>query len=119
MMTSERAFARETAAESMTAILHDEPPEVADSGKKVPLELERVIGHCLEKNSAARFHSAHDLAYALRAIQPEVKAKGRGIPKGAFWGAAALALAIGATLALWMNNRRPIPDRDRTFESVA
>src|SRR5438477_4885806 len=114
MMTSERAFARETAAESMTAILHDEPPEVADSGKKVPLELERIIGHCLEKNPAARFHSAHDLAYALRAIQPDAKANGRGFPKGGLV-AAALVLTVIAALGLWSNNRRPIADRDRTF----
>lgn len=52
-------------AETMTAILHEESPEVADPGKRVPLELQRIIRHCLEKNSAARFHSAHDLAFAL------------------------------------------------------
>ncbi len=39
----------------MTAILHDDPPELTDSGKKVPPELERVIRHCLEKNPARGF----------------------------------------------------------------
>jgi len=119
MVTGQRAFARETAVETMTAILHDEPPEVSGSGKKVPIELERVIEHCLEKNPAERFHSAHDLAYALRAIQPDVQSKANGFPQGAYWGVAALALAIIAAFALWFNNRRPIPHRDPVFESVA
>src|SRR5436190_8431442 len=118
MVAGTRAFAHDTAVETMTAILHDEPPEVTESGKKVPLELERVIQHCLEKNPAARFHSAHDLAYALRAIQPDAKANGRRFPKGVLI-AAALVLAAIAALGLWSSNRRPIADRNRTFESVA
>jgi TolB-like protein/Tfp pilus assembly protein PilF len=52
----------------MTAILHDEPPDLADSGKNLPPELAQVIGHCLEKNPEERFQSARDLAFALRAI---------------------------------------------------
>src|SRR5206468_680578 len=59
---------RASALETMTAILHDEPPELAGSGKTVPLELERLIRHCLEKNPESRLHSAHDLAYDLRAL---------------------------------------------------
>src|SRR5205807_6933052 len=51
------------------AILHDDPSEMIDSGRRVPLELERVIRRCLEKNPEARFQSARDLAFALRSIQ--------------------------------------------------
>ena len=39
----------------MTAILHDEPPELADSAKNVPVELDRLIRTCLEKNPRRGF----------------------------------------------------------------
>ncbi len=68
MVTGERAFARESAADTMAAILHDDPPEPVASGKRVPPELGRVIRHCLEKNPEERFHSARDLVFALKAI---------------------------------------------------
>lgn len=68
MATGQRAFSRPTAAETMTTILHDEPPEPSESGKKIPLELQRVIRHCLEKNREERFQSARDLAFDLRTL---------------------------------------------------
>jgi eukaryotic-like serine/threonine-protein kinase len=68
MVTGQRAFAQRNAAESLAAILRDDPPELADSGKKLPVELGRVITRCLEKNPAERFHSACDLAFALESI---------------------------------------------------
>jgi serine/threonine-protein kinase len=77
MVGGQRAFARQSAIETMTAILHDEPEGLTDSGKKVPLELNRLIGHCLEKNSEQRFHSARDLAFALRAVQSDSNISGR------------------------------------------
>ena len=52
----------------MAAILKDDPPAIADTGVQVPAELARVIERCLAKNPAQRFHSAHDLAFALRGI---------------------------------------------------
>lgn len=67
MLSGRRAFQRETAAETMTAILHDEPPEPSTSGQQVPAELERVIRQCLAKNSQQRLQSARDLALGLRA----------------------------------------------------
>jgi TolB-like protein len=68
MVAGHRAFSRPTAAETMTAILNEDPPEIKDSAKQIPPELSAVLAHCLEKNPQERFHSAHDLAFALRAI---------------------------------------------------
>src|SRR5207245_4276907 len=42
MVTGRRAFQRETAAETMTAILHDEPPDPTTSGNQVSAELGRI-----------------------------------------------------------------------------
>ncbi len=68
MVTGCRTFARETSADTLAAVLHDEPPDVADTGVVIPPELERVIRHCLEKRPEERFQSARDLAFDLRSI---------------------------------------------------
>ena len=67
MLTGQRAFARETAAESMTAILRESPAPVS-SVRPIPMALERVVSRCLEKQPAARFQSASDLAFALQTL---------------------------------------------------
>jgi len=68
MLSGRRAFHGESAAETMSAILKEDPPELSDTNKTVSPALERLVSHCLEKNSQARFHSARDLAFALDAI---------------------------------------------------
>jgi eukaryotic-like serine/threonine-protein kinase len=66
-VSGRRAFARQTAAETMAAILRDEPPKLAEAGQDVPSELERVINRCLKKKAEARFQSARALAIDLAA----------------------------------------------------
>ena len=65
IVTGRRAFQRDTAAETMTAILHDEP-DPTTSGHQVPAELERIIRQCLVKNVHQRLQSARDLSLGLR-----------------------------------------------------
>ena len=67
MVVGRRPFQRDTAAETMTAILHDEPPDPTVSGKQVPAELGRLIRHCLAKSPNQRLQSARDLSLGLRA----------------------------------------------------
>jgi serine/threonine-protein kinase len=66
MVTGRRAFQRETSAETMTAILHDEPPNPTVTAHPVPAELARVIRQCLAKDPHQRLQSSRDLALALR-----------------------------------------------------
>ena len=68
MVSGGRAFQRETSADTMTAILTQEPPELAGSRPDLSPELDRIIRHCLEKNSSQRFQSARDVAFALEAL---------------------------------------------------
>jgi Tol biopolymer transport system component len=68
MLSGRRAFHGESAAETMSAVLKEDPPELSESNKTVSPTLERVVNHCLEKNPGARFHSAGDLAFALEAL---------------------------------------------------
>lgn len=55
MLRGERAFQRETMAETMTAILHDDPPELSETNAKVAPQLEKLVRHCLEKRPERRF----------------------------------------------------------------
>jgi hypothetical protein len=52
----------------MSAILHGDPPELTATNRNVPPALERIVRHCLEKNPAERFHSAHDVAFDLETL---------------------------------------------------
>ena len=65
MLTGRRAFTGRTPAETMSAILKEEPggPRAASAG--VPTTVERVVRRCLEKRPEDRFESARDLALAL------------------------------------------------------
>jgi len=66
MVTGRRAFQRDTAAETMTAILKEEPSGLSEVSARVAPALERIVQHCLEKAPEERFQSARDLAFALR-----------------------------------------------------
>jgi dipeptidyl aminopeptidase/acylaminoacyl peptidase len=68
MLSGQRAFQRDTAADTMTAILKEDPPEFARTRAEIPPALDRIIRHCLEKNVAERFQSARDVAFALEAL---------------------------------------------------
>jgi serine/threonine protein kinase len=65
MLTGRRAFRGETGAETMTAILRAEPPEMETLTEGIAPALERIVEHCLEKDPSRRFRDAHDLAFAL------------------------------------------------------
>src|SRR5271155_3822577 len=68
MLSGQRAFRGETPADTMSAILKEEPTELLEMARNVPPALERMVRHCLEKNPAQRFQSAGDLAFNLEAL---------------------------------------------------
>ena len=68
MISGKRAFHGETSADTMSAILKEETPELSETARNVPPGLERIVRHCLEKNPSQRFHSAGDLAFDLEAL---------------------------------------------------
>jgi eukaryotic-like serine/threonine-protein kinase len=68
MLSGKRAFHGDSAADTMSAILKEDPPDLSVTNQNVPPGLERIVRHCLEKNPEQRFHSAHDLAFDLDAL---------------------------------------------------
>jgi hypothetical protein len=65
MLTGVRAFQRATSAETMTAILREDPPPMTTTARNLPPALERIVQHCLEKNPSERFQTARDVVFAL------------------------------------------------------
>ena len=68
MLTGERAFQKPTSAETMTAVLNEDPASISQVTSNTPPALQRVLHRCLEKNPEQRFQSASDLAFALDAL---------------------------------------------------
>jgi serine/threonine protein kinase len=99
MLTGKRAFQRRTPAESMTAILNDEPPALSQSAQNIPPGLQRVIHRCLEKSPEQRFQSAADLAFAIESLTDPSGVTEPLPPKGKFrWKATAAVFLTALVL---------------------
>ena len=68
MVMGKRTFERGTSADTMSAILNEEPAPISELAPETPVALQRVVLRCLEKNPEQRFQSASDLAFALKAL---------------------------------------------------
>jgi Tol biopolymer transport system component len=68
MLSGKRAFKRDTSAETMTAILREEPPELTATNPAVNPSLERIVRRCLEKQPEQRFQSVADLGFAIEGL---------------------------------------------------
>jgi eukaryotic-like serine/threonine-protein kinase len=107
MLTGVRAFKRDTTAETMTAILNDDPPETVASGRQLPPALDRIVRHCLEKSPDQRFQSARDLAFDLESASNLTPSSGQPAaqlrPRYEWWRyvLAAIAFALIMSFFLW------------------
>ncbi len=103
MLSGKRAFHRDTPADTMSAILKEDPPELSETNRNVSPALERILQHCLEKNPEQRFHSARDVAFDLDSVsnQSGTASRLRAVadPKRSYWKPAAGALIILLALA--------------------
>ena len=68
MLSGHRAFQRDSSADTMAAILKEDPRDLSSEDKNIPPAVDRVVHHCLEKNPNERFQSARDLAFALDSL---------------------------------------------------
>jgi len=99
MLTGGPVFRRGTSADTMSAILKEDPPGLPD---RVPASLSRVVSRLLEKMPEDRFQSASDLGFALEALSsPSGPAPPAGVsvrprrgPRALVLGGALAALAL-------------------------
>ncbi|MGD9588521.1 MAG: protein kinase [Pyrinomonadaceae bacterium] len=78
MLTGRRAFHGDSMVEMMHSILKDDVPETAETGITIPPALDKLMRRCLEKKPDQRFHSAHDLGFALEALSMPTSSSGSG-----------------------------------------
>ncbi|HYC58261.1 MAG TPA: protein kinase, partial [Thermoanaerobaculia bacterium] len=107
MLTGRPAFLRETAADTIAAILTEEPPEL-HALSQTPQDLSRIVKRCLDKRPAARFQSASDLAFALRELTVARSAEMQAAPRRRWPIAVAIAIVMILSIATGTNYlRRP------------
>jgi len=122
MLTGQRAFARPTAVETLSAVIRDEPVPVAALRSGVPGRLQELVARCLAKRPDDRFASTRDLATGLDAIGSGLSATDEAptdlletaparaprrprSPKTSL--AVAATLGVGLAGATWLHYRTP------------
>ena len=122
LLSGRRAFSRETAPETMAAILREDPPE-PNAAAPMPPALVRIVNRCLEKSPATRFQTASDLAFALGSVSETSSAStpvqaGRSRAYGVWlgWAAALLLVATLAPLAYQHLRERPLAPSAMRFQ---
>jgi serine/threonine protein kinase/WD40 repeat protein len=122
MLSGKRAFKRDTNAETMTAILKEEPPELTGTNPAIAPGLERIVHRCLEKEPSQRFQSASDLGFAIEALSGTTKSVAipAAGPRSGRWRIVALAAAVPvALLAGWLARSAAITPRSNpTFRQI-
>jgi eukaryotic-like serine/threonine-protein kinase len=127
MLSGQRAFNGVSVADVMSAILKEEPPELSAVNAKITPPLEKIVQRCLEKRPERRFHSAHDLGFALEALalttirfsdaqfgtRDAVTSNGRGwrfrFAHIGWLAAAILLLTTAGLMVAWF--KRPAPEQ--------
>src|SRR5262245_32636068 len=130
MLSGVRAFRRDSAVETMNAILKEDPPEISEAARGISPGLAGIVRRCLEKRAGDRFHSAHDLALALEAVSSGLSGsseehRGPGVARGirlskpqTRWMAlAAMALLAGGAYRVFVHS--PAPPLAGVIDSVA
>ena len=124
MLSGRRAFHGESPAETMSAILKEDPPELSQTNQNVSPALARFVNRCLEKNPESRFHSASDLAFALEALSGSASSFEKTISVATpglqlrtrerlIW-IAAVSLPLIIAIALAFSNFRRAPNASQT-----
>ena len=111
MATGRRAFAGNSTAETLAAVLGEQPKAPSEVVAGVPKELDRLIQRCLRKEPERRFQSMLDVKVELQEIKEESESARRAARPGRrrrlLWIGAGLAMALVLAAASWMWRRSP------------
>jgi Tol biopolymer transport system component len=125
MLSGRRAFRGDSAVETMSAILKEEPADLVETGRSISPSLDRIVRHCLEKSPSARFQSAGDIAFDLEALsgtsqsQPALAARAGTRDRWRTPAAILAAVVAAVALGLWFGRRaaHPLPSfQQLTFQ---
>src|SRR5262245_56328823 len=114
MLSGKRAFQGATTADSISAILDKDPPDLPTGERHIPSALARIVDRCYEKNPSTTFQSATDLVFALEGVSseagvlaPVVGARARNTRERLAWALFVVASVAALTMATLVNVARP------------
>ncbi len=127
MATGQRAFQKGTGAQTLAAIIQDEPEPVAQVNPKAPAPFRWIVERCLAKDPDERYASTRDLARDLKSVREhlgEVTSTASGVSgvvepvrRRARW-PLALAAVLGAALLGLFAGRRTSGASQPTFQRL-
>ncbi len=119
MVTGRRAFEGGSLVSTLSAILRDEPANIATITGGVPSEIERLIARCLRKDPDKRWQSMRDLRVALLELKeesesgilvaPRAPQRASRRPRGLIAGAAVAVVAVLSIAAFVLARPRAVP----------
>ncbi len=130
MATGRRAFQRKTGAETLAAIIREEPEPVGQLNPHAPAPVRWIVERCLAKDPEERYASTKDLTRDLRSVRDhlsETSGSGAAVAlaplrarRPAWLLPAALALLAGSGLGLLLDRTvaRTKPDSQATFQRL-
>src|SRR5262245_32449984 len=116
MLTGQTPFRRASPAETLTAILRDEPTPASRLHPGLPPRLEEILGRCLAKDPEHRYPGASELAADLRALASGAAAGAPESPAAAKTRRLAAILfsdIVGYTALMAADEARALAVRDR------
>ena len=131
LVTGRRAWKKATPAETLVAIMREDPPLLSSAESPIPGRVRRVVGRCLAKSPDERYSATRDLARDVKyladqtsdahgpsdlglTVEPPARPKRRLAPP-ALVGVLALAVLAVIGAALWIRLRPGHP----AIESLA
>jgi Tol biopolymer transport system component/predicted Ser/Thr protein kinase len=121
MATGKRAFDRETAPQTLSAIIQDDPEPLGALNPRTPAPLRWAIERCLSKDPEERFASTKDLARDLKSLRDHlseasqvsgeaaaITSRSRRVPAGFLVAAAAAIIIVGAVAAIVARKTAPV-----------
>jgi Tol biopolymer transport system component len=121
MVTGARPFVRESSAQTLAAIIEDDPKPVSELNPKVPLAVRWIIERCMAKDAEERYASTRDLARDLQSVRDHLSEASSHVSQlgiapvhGSAWlkwripaAVALIALAVGVAVGAWLFRSEP------------
>jgi len=95
MATGKRAFERGSSAETLTAIIREEPEPISTANVRIPAPLRWIVERCLAKDPEDRFASTKDLSRDLKSLRDHLTETSASLASGA-----AAAIPVGRVRGL-------------------
>ncbi len=126
MLSGRRAFDGSSSADTMSAILKEDPPALSGEHLRIPLAVERIVRRCLEKELSQRFQSARDLAFAIEAVEGSSTSSGQVTaletpgrkPRRVLAIALTLVAIVAVFAAYYAGRQNPSAPRDASMAPV-